>query len=91
MLTLQELKDMEPGIFRSGLVTDNSEGVNIAGTNQLLRWVAVRGGIHDWAIYVGVAEQSSEAIRDYGDKIHNRANVQKLVECDEEALNMYRD
>lgn len=91
MLTLQKLKDMEPGIFERGLTIDNRSGVNLANTDQVLRWVATRGGIHDWAIYAGPEDWSEERVRDYGDKVHNRDNVQKLVPCDEEALEMYRD
>jgi hypothetical protein len=47
MLTLQALKDMKPGIFTSGTTTDNPDGVNMTNSGQALRWVAVRGGIHD--------------------------------------------
>ena len=90
-LTLQKLKDMEPGIFASGIVMDNADGINLAGTGQELRWVATRGGIHDWAIYAHTIDHSEQWIKESGDKVRNRANVQKLVPCDDEALAMYRD
>ena len=55
-----------------------------------VRWVAVRGGIHDWAIYCGKLEQSEEAIKNYGDKILTSHWIRKLVSCDDEAFAMYR-
>lgn len=91
MLTLQQLKDMEPGVFASGEVVDGPDGVNMTGSNRELRWVATRGGIHDWAIYIHEAYHSEEYVKNSGDKIHNREIVKKLVPCDDEALGMYRD
>jgi hypothetical protein len=91
MLTLQQLKDMKPGIFDSGVTTDDESGVNMTRSGQSLRWVATRGGIHDWAIYVAPEDWSEDRVRDMGDKVHDRSNVKKLVPCDDEALGMYRD
>ena len=52
MLTLEFLKQLPPHtIFAYGQVLDNPLGCNMANTGKLMRWVAVRGGIHDWAIY----------------------------------------
>jgi hypothetical protein len=48
MLTLQQLKDMEPyTIFATGVTTDGYDAVNMYGKGQELKWVATRGGIHD--------------------------------------------
>ena len=92
MLTLQQLKDMEPDtIFASGETTDDSNGVNMTGSGQALKWVATRGGIHDWAIYIQKADWSDQEVKRIGDKVHNRDNIKKLVPCDNEALAMYRD
>lgn len=91
MLTLSKLKAMKPGIFDSGTVRDSSTGVNILGSGKMLRWVAVRGGIHDWAIYVYWEAMSEEWIKAHGDKVHDRNNIKRLVKCDDEALGMYRD
>lgn len=91
-LTLQQLKDMQPDtIFAGGIITDNSEGVNLANTGQELRWVACRGGIHDWAIYAHTSDHDEQWVKQQGDKVHDRDSVQKLVPCDKEALEMYRD
>lgn len=92
MLTLQQLKDMEPDtIFATGETTDNADGANMTGSGQLLHWIATRGGIHDWAIYIQKADWSDDEIKRLGDKVHNRETINKLVPCDDEALAMYRD
>jgi hypothetical protein len=88
-LTLQMLKDMEPGIFATGTVSDNPVGVNMTNSGKLLRWVAVRGGIHDWKIYCHWAEHDEQWIKAQGDKITNEDNIRKLVPCDDEAFGMY--
>lgn len=92
MLTLQQLKDMEPDtIFATGETTDGYDAVNMYGKGQELRWVATRGGIHDWAIYIAPKNWSEEMVKSNGDKVHNRESVKKLVPCDDKALGMYRD
>lgn len=91
-LTLQKLKDMDPDtIFATGETTDGPDGANMTGSGQALRWIATRGGIHDWAIYIHKASWSEDEIKRMGDKVHNRETVKKLVPCDDEALAMYRD
>ena len=90
MLTIEKLKEMAEGTFATGVATDNPEGINMANTNKDLRWVAVRGGIHDWAIYCHWANRSVEWIERHGDKVNRESHIRKLVECDDEAFNMYR-
>ncbi len=93
-LTLKQLKEMKPGIFAKGQVEDNPMGANMANTGNLMKWVAVRGDIHDWAIYCDnpySPQFDYEGVAESGDKIHNREIVKRLVPCDKEALEMYRD
>ena len=91
VLTLNMLKEMEPrSIFATGTAFDTPRDININGSGRALRWVAVRGGIHDWAIYVNFSGSTQEYIRDCGDKICSEDNIKKLVKCDEEAFKMYR-
>jgi len=80
-LTLDELKEMKPGIF--------ADGIGLDGQNEI-RWVAVRGGIHDWAIYYGRLNQGKEEIKSYGDKLFSEDKIKGFVPCDEEAFKMYR-
>ena len=94
MLTIKKLKEMKEGIFAQGEVIDSPEGANMANTGKMMKWVAVRGIIHDWAIYCDnpyMPQLDFQGVRDMGDKIHDREVVKKLVPCDKEALDMYRD
>lgn len=43
MLTVDELKSLKPGVFASGITTDDENGINMTGSGMRLRWVAVRG------------------------------------------------
>ena len=92
MLTLEQLKAMKPDtIFDSGQATDDASGINMDTTGRLLRWVAVRGGSHDWAIYCDLLYKTIDEVRDTGNKVHDRETVKRLVPCNDEALAMYRD
>ena len=54
MLTLEQLKEMPAGCaFATGTIENSPEGFFVTREQQgrLIRWVAKRGGIHDWAIY----------------------------------------
>lgn len=52
MLTTDQLDAMPPGhIFARGEIVDAPEGAHMAGTGKMMRWVAVRGDVADWAIY----------------------------------------
>lgn len=91
MLTLEQLKAMPPHtIFATGIAIDNEDGLFMANTGEELRWVAVRGGIHDWAIYCHFADRNSNWIRSYGDKVTMKNHIKKLVPCDDESFAMYR-
>ena len=90
-LTLDQLKAMEPStIFAQGIMNDGPTGLNMSHSERILRWVAIRGGIHDWAIYAGPEDWSAEAVARSGDKVHNDENIKKLVPCDDEAFGWYR-
>lgn len=78
-------------IFASGVVPNSPEGIFASREGGHIKWLAVRGGIHDWAIYYGWEHKSLESIRNWGDKLHNRETVISLVPCTNEALGMYRD
>ena len=56
----------------------------------MIRWIAVRGQIHDWKIYCLWADQDWEEIKRVGDKIHDDETIRRLVPCDDEAFKMYR-
>ncbi len=62
----------------------------MCGSGKLLRWVAVRGGIHDWCIYCHYADKSVEWIKAQGDKVCIERNIKSCVPCDDESFAMYR-
>ena len=85
VLTAQKLIDMEPAyIFAQGQHSYNEL------TNKEIKWVAVRGRIHDWAIYYGLVDWSTERIKREGDKVFTKELIKKLVPCDVEAFKLYR-
>lgn len=77
-------------VFARGTTTDDENGINLSGSKKLLRWVAVRGDIADWAVYAHLAENDWDFIRSNGDKPHGRENVARVVPHDDEAWKMYR-
>lgn len=90
MLTLKDLKEMKPNqVFTSGIFTDSYTGIPINNSGKMIGWVAVRGYIHDWCIYISDS-LNIQYIIDYGDKLFLEENIKKLVPCDEEAFAMYR-
>ena len=91
MLTLKMLNDMPAHtIFASGMAIDNEEGLFMTGSGKELRWVAVRGGIDDWAIYCHFADKDWSFVRDYGDKVTMKHHIKNLVSCTDEAFKRYR-
>jgi hypothetical protein len=93
MLTLQELKDMKPKtVFATGIVENSPNGIYMTDHNVggKLLWVAKRGGIHDWCIYIHWEDRGLNYVITNGDKVTNEHNIKKLVPCDDEAFKMYR-
>ena len=82
---------MDPNtLIATGITTDDNSGVNMTGNHQELRWVACRGGYHDWAIYIQSSAWPIDEVKTSGDKVRAEAHIKKLVPCDGEAFNMYR-
>ena len=65
---------------------------------RTFKWVAVRGGIHDWAIYTTLNAiplrdfwvADKEGIAKWGQKLYDEEMIKKLVPCNDEAFRMYR-
>ena len=61
-------------IFAAGIARDGVDGIRVARIEgKLLKWVAVRGGIADWAVYVGEIHHSFIDIQHNGDKVFRRS------------------
>lgn len=93
-LTVEQLKAIAPdGCFAQGTATNCPAGIymSMQREGELLMWIAVRGtGHHDWAIYINWASDGWDSVLTKGEKVTSKANIQKLVDCDDEALALYR-
>lgn len=92
-LSEADLKEMDRGIFATGTVENSPDGVYMTNSDigRKLRWVAVRGIIHDWAIYVHWADQmDTQQVSQNGDKIQNDIHIKLLISADDSAMKMYR-
>ena len=91
MLTIEMLKEMKQGLFVRGEAVDSPLGINMTNSGKMLKWVAVRGGIHDWTIYCHWSEGNSyDWVCASGDKIFSEDIIRRLVLCSDEAYKMYR-
>lgn len=91
MLTRKILEDMPSHtMFATGTALDTEGGLFMANTGKLLRWVAVRGEIQDWAVYAHFAHNDEQWVRSYGDKVGMEKHIKMCVPCDEEAYALYR-
>lgn len=93
LLTLEKLKELDKySIIAHGITTNDPEGIYMTNSDKgrKLIWVAKRGYIPDWTIYIHWADNGLDYVLDYGDKVISPANIKKLVPCDDEAFKMYR-
>lgn len=74
---------------------DHGLGINMTGSGRPLLWVAVRGGVADWAVYAHwfrpereLADEIERITRE-GDKVP-RGYAYRLVPHDDEAEDRYR-
>lgn len=112
LLTINKLKEIEPhSIFANGegLIIhpwyNNAKNNLVDGRYVKIKWVAVRGEIHDWVIYHSLdanlessnyldgfkhLEASNEQIARLGSKLFDKFKIREFVPCDEEVMDMYR-
>ena len=78
MLTLEQLRQMKPEtIFAKGWEP------------KIGHWVAIRGGIYDWAVYATKADMDDAYIANRGDKVWKKYAV-RLVNATPGAEKWYR-
>jgi len=118
MLTLEYLKALKPDtIFASGTGLIEHPWFNQAkklseggcleedGRHTKVKWIAIRGGIYDWAIYHSLDSNfisenyldstchlaiSDDSISKRGAKLRNGTKIKEFVPCNDEAFLMYR-
>ena len=93
ILTSEQLRQLLPNsIIASGIIKNNPDGLFMT-TSRLgdnLMWVAKKGTIDDWAIYIHWEESGIDFVISNGDKVTNIDYIKKLVPCSDEVLQMYR-
>ena len=55
-----------------------------------IRWVAIKGGVVDWAIYYHLKEKSVAFVCQEGDKCFTKEVIRELVPCTDEVFERYR-
>jgi hypothetical protein len=91
MLTFEKFSEIPDGlVFDKGIMVDSPEGLHMARTGRMLKWVAVKGYDNDWCVYTHFAENDWEFIESNGDKVGGTDNILKVVPCDEDVLKRYR-
>lgn len=81
--------------FAKGFFVDDESGVNIAGTGNIVKWVAVKGDVEDWAIYfqnpfMGSFVQDFREIAEHGEKMYYIGDILSLMSITAEMMDLYR-
>ena len=91
IITIEMLNNsVDDQILAKGECFDNPEGLNMTTSNKMLRWVAKRGMINDWAVYTQWAYQDWDFILSQGDKVQDKKNLQNILSFSEEVYKQYR-
>lgn len=91
ILTLDTLdKSTDDSLLASGIAPDNADGLNMTGSGELLRWVAIRGAIGDWCMYTHWEYNSMEYVMTQGDKVMTAHNIRNVLEVSDEVMKRYR-
>ena len=76
--------------FCVGTTVDSPDGVNMMNTGKPLKFVAVKGDIEDWAIYVHWDYHDDIYVKAQGDKVTDLEAVKRVLTCSDSALRLYR-
>jgi len=92
-LTETRLIEIEIGsVFALGEIENDQEKTWLYNFDPGIKllWLAKRGVIHDWTIYIGPAKNGKQWVLDYGNKITDEKMAKKLVPMKKDAWKMYR-
>jgi hypothetical protein len=92
-MTLEEFNKIPDGeVFATGVLPNSPEGIYMTGEHfgESLKWIAIKGYAHDFAIYYHWFYYSEEYIKEQGQKVTSKGNILKCIPCDEEVINLYR-
>lgn len=81
MVTAKDVEQRQPGsILAEGLCPQRG---------QVMRYVAIRGGACDWAVYVGPQDWTREQVQQNGDKVFPESR-EFPVRASKDAVALYR-
>lgn len=92
-MTIEEFNKIPDGeIFATGVLPNSPEGIYMTEYhfNANLKWIAIKGYAHDWVVYCDWEYKSYDDVKNQGQKITSKENIQKCIPCDEEVLKLYR-
>jgi len=95
ILTIEMLDQFDPGtVMFTGVALNAPKAIYLESApkyhNKELLWVAKRGGINDWAIYIHWKCKGLEYVLEQGDKVMNKEYIRLLVPCTNKAFANYR-
>lgn len=91
MMTLIDFEKIPNGVvFANGVLPNSEEGIFMTRNGGDLRWVAKKGGGHDWAIYCFWSSYSEWYVAQHGDKVLNKTHIMRCVPCDDDVFKLYR-
>ena len=93
-ITKEMLEGNEQKILGKGKITDEEIKYYGWGSNKKsLKFVVCKGYGENWCIYLENMKRNMdyEDVKRIGNKIHSRANIKLLVDCDDEVLERYRN
>ena len=91
MMTIDKFRRIKPGeVFEQGVIENTPDGIYMTDGGGTLKYVAVKGGFDDWALYVHWAYHSWEYVRNCGDKVISEHHIRRVVDCSNEVYIKYR-
>lgn len=95
MITLQDYETFPlDEIFARGVIEQGPfSGVHFVDKQdgRLLKWVAKKGCAPDWTMYFHWDDENSyQDVADQGDKLSDRKTIQRILNCDDEVMLLYR-
>jgi len=91
MLDIEAFDKIPAGsTFATGVLPNSPTGIFMTRDGGDLRWVAVKGYAHDWAVYCHWAYHSEDFVASSGDKVLTPEYVKRCVPCTEEVMERYR-
>ena len=94
--TPEEFAGIDNGaIFAQGILLDDYSCYPIQATGNVVRWVAVKGDVEDWAVYyqdpsLGHLVQEFDEVAMHGDKLYHPLWIMNLVPSVPEMMQLYR-